>query len=99
MGGDFIRELNSSRGGQTEHACMPGCLIKCSNVYVNKDGREIVSPMEYETICLLGTNCGLDHPDDVAEMNEIANDLGVDSIELGATIAVLMDAGRVSLAI
>ena len=94
MGGDFIRELNSSRGGQTEHACMPGCLIKCSNVYVNKDGREIVSPMEYETICLLGTNCGLDHPDEVAEMNEIANDLGVDSIELGATIAVLMDAGK-----
>jgi aldehyde:ferredoxin oxidoreductase len=94
MGGDFIRELNSSRGGQTEHACMPGCLIKCSNVYVNQDGREIVSPMEYETICLLGTNCGLEHPDDVAEMNEIANDLGVDTIELGATIAVLMDAGR-----
>ena len=94
MGGDFIRELNSSRGGQTEHACMPGCLIKCSNVYVNKDGREIVSPMEYETICLLGTNCGLEHPDDVAEMNEIANDLGVDTIELGATIAVLMDAGK-----
>ena len=28
---------------------------------------------------------------DIARMNEIANDLGVDSIELGATIAVLMD--------
>ena len=94
MGGTFIRELNTSRGGQTEHACMPGCLIKCSNVYVDDTGREIVSPMEYETICLLGTNCGLENPDDVARMNEIANDLGVDSIELGATIAVLMDAGK-----
>ena len=89
MGGTYIRELNTNRGGQTEHACMPGCLIKCSNVYVDNTGREIVSPMEYETICLLGTNCGLEDPDDVARMNEIANDLGVDSIELGAPSSIL----------
>ena len=42
---------------------------------------EIVSPMEMKH-GLLGTNCGLEDPDDVARMNEIANDLGVDSIEL-----------------
>ncbi|MEP3630648.1 MAG: aldehyde ferredoxin oxidoreductase C-terminal domain-containing protein [Hyphomicrobiales bacterium] len=94
MGGDYIRELNSSRGGEISHACMPGCLIKCSNVYVDKDGRELVSPLEYETIGLLGTNCGLTEPDDVALLNETANDLGVDSIELGATIGVLMEAGE-----
>ena len=94
MGGDFIRELNSGRGGETSHACMPGCLIKCSNVYVDDSGRELVSPLEYETIGLLGTNCGLTEPDDVARLNETANDLGVDSIELGATIAVLMEAGE-----
>ena len=70
-----------------------GCLIKCSNVYVDDNGRELVSPLEYETIGLLGTNCGLTEPDDVARLNETANDLGVDSIELGATIAVLMEAG------
>lgn len=93
MGGDFIRELNGGRGGDTSHACMPGCLIKCSNVYVDDTGRELVSPLEYETIGLLGTNCGLDNPDDVARLNETANDLGVDSIELGATIGVLMEAG------
>ena len=94
MGGDFIRELNSGRGGETSHACMPGCLMKCSNVYVDDSGRELVSPLEYETIGLLGTNCGLTEPDDVARLNETANDLGVDSIELGATIAVLMEAGE-----
>jgi aldehyde:ferredoxin oxidoreductase len=53
-----------------------------------------VSPLEYETIGLLGTNCGLTEPDDVAKLNETANDLGVDSIELGATIGVLMEAGE-----
>jgi aldehyde:ferredoxin oxidoreductase len=57
-------------------------------------GRELVSPLEYETIGLLGTNCGLTEPDDVARLNETANDLGVDSIELGATIGVLMEAGQ-----
>lgn len=94
MGGDYIRELNQSRGGQISHACMPGCLIKCSNVYADETGRELVSPLEYETIGLLGTNCGLSEPDDVAKLNETANDLGVDSIELGATIGVLMEAGE-----
>ncbi len=94
MGGDYIRELNTARGGEISHACMPGCLIKCSNVYADKDGRELVSPLEYETIGLLGTNCGLTEPDDVALLNETANDLGVDSIELGATIGVLMEAGE-----
>ncbi len=94
MGGDYIRELYLDRGGEPSHACMPGCLIKCSNVYVDKQGREIVSPLEYETIGLLGTNCGLTDPDDLAYLNETANDLGIDTIEVGAMIAVLMDAGH-----
>ena len=93
MGGDYIRELNLSRGGTTAHACMPGCMIECSNVYADEDGTEIVSPVEYETIGLMGTNCGLSHPDDLARVNAVANDLGIDTIEAGAMIAVLMDAG------
>lgn len=93
MGGSYIRELNLARGGDTAHACMPGCMIKCSNVYVDADGKEITSPVEYETLGLMGTNCGLSDPDDLARLNNIANDLGVDSIETGATLAVLMDAG------
>src|SRR4030095_11392581 len=32
-------------------------------------------------------------PDELAQMNFLANDLGVDTIELGAMIAVLMEAG------
>jgi aldehyde:ferredoxin oxidoreductase len=93
LGGDFIRELNSSRGGHISHACMPGCMIECSNVYVDKDGKEIVSPLEYETLGLMGSNCGLADPDDVARVNAVANDLGIDSIEIGATLGVLMEAG------
>jgi aldehyde:ferredoxin oxidoreductase len=93
LGGDFIREQNMSRGGNPSHACMPGCQIECSNVYVDKDGKEIVSPLEYETLGLMGSNCGLADPDEVARVNAVANDLGVDSIETGAMLAVLMEAG------
>jgi aldehyde:ferredoxin oxidoreductase len=94
MGGDYIRDLNNSRGGEHTHACMPGCQIKCSNVYVDKDGKEVVSPLEYETLCLLGTNVGIVDPDDVARLNETVNDLGCDTIEVGATFGILMDIGQ-----
>ncbi|MCB0171928.1 MAG: aldehyde ferredoxin oxidoreductase [Anaerolineae bacterium] len=93
MGGDYITELNNERSGNHTHACMPGCVIQCSNVYVDSAGNEVVSPVEYETLGLLGTNCGLTDPDDLAALNYIANDLGVDTIETGATLAVLMEAG------
>ena len=93
LGGDYIRTLNMSRGGEPSHACMPGCQIECSNIYVDKNGAELVSPLEYESLGLLGSNCGLEDPDDVARLNGIANDLGVDTIEVGATMGVLMEAG------
>jgi aldehyde:ferredoxin oxidoreductase len=93
MGADHIGPLNTSRGGEQTHACMPGCVIQCSNVYHDAAGKEVVSPVEYETLGLLGSNCGLTDPDDLAQLNFIANDLGVDTIETGATLAVLMEAG------
>ncbi len=93
MGGEFIREQNMARGGETSHACMPGCMIECSNVYADSEGKELVSPVEYETIGLMGTNCGISDPDELARLNWHANDLGIDTIETGAMMGVLMDAG------
>ncbi len=93
MGGDYLRQQNIKRGGKTAHACMPGCIIECSNVYADAEGNEMVSPLEYETIGIMGTNCGLTDPDELARLNAIANDLGIDTIETGAMLAVLMEAG------
>lgn len=93
MGAEYIGPLNTSRGGEQTHACMPGCVIQCSNVYHDANGKEVVSPVEYETLGLLGTNCGIGDPDDLAQLNFVANDLGVDTIETGAMLAVLMEAG------
>lgn len=94
LGGTYIRERNLARGGKTAHDCMPGCMIQCSNVYFDDQGTEMVSPLEYETLGLMGSNCGLQDPDEVARLNAVANDLGIDSIELGATLGVLMEAGQ-----
>ena len=93
LGGDYIGELNTGRGGEQTHACMPGCAIQCSNVYHDANGKELVSPVEYETLGILGSNCGITDPDDLAQLNYIANDLGVDTIETGAMLGVLMEAG------
>ena len=94
LGGTYIRDLNVERGGEPTHACMPGCQIQCSNIYVDKDGNDLCSPVEYETLGLIGSNCGLEDPDDVARLNNTANDLGIDTIEVGAMLGVLMEAGE-----
>jgi hypothetical protein len=95
MGGEYISQLNTSRGGEHTHACMPGCVIQCSNVYHDANGKEVVSPVEYETLGLLGTNCGLSDPDDLARLNFFANDLGVDTIETGEHRSALAGAGGI----
>ena len=42
----------------------------------------------------MGTNCGIKEPDDLAHLNATANDLGIDTIETGALLAVLMEVGE-----
>lgn len=95
LGGEALRRLILERDGEgaTAHACMPGCVIRCSNKVPDPQGRVVVSPLEYETLGLLGSNLGFDDLDAVAQMNRWANDLGVDTIEFGAALGVAMDAG------
>src|SRR5258705_11851081 len=71
---------------------MTGCVIQSRKGYHDAAGKEVVLPVEYETLGLLGTNCGISDPDDLAQLNHVANDLGVDTIELGGMLAVLMEA-------
>jgi aldehyde:ferredoxin oxidoreductase len=95
LSGEHLRDLLLQRGGasQTTHACMAGCTIRCSNVFGGADGQAIVSPLEYETIGLLGANLGIADLDTVARLNWEVNDLGLDSIEIGAALGVAAEAG------
>ncbi len=95
ISGETMRQVILQRGGegQTTHACMPGCSIQCSNTFADADGKSLVSPLEYETIGLMGSNLGIGSLDDIARLNWQANDLGLDSIELGAALGVAAEAG------
>jgi aldehyde:ferredoxin oxidoreductase len=95
ISGESLREFTLTRGKPAEaaHACMAGCTIKCSNVFGGEDGKIIVSPLEYETIGLMGSNLDIDSLDSIGRMNWEVNDLGLDSIEIGAALGVAADAG------
>jgi aldehyde:ferredoxin oxidoreductase len=95
ISGEFLRLTILERGGEGEatHACMPGCVIRCSNKYANVDGKEVVGPLEYETIGLMGSNLGIGDLDAVARLNWEANDLGLDTIDTGAALGVAAEAG------
>jgi aldehyde:ferredoxin oxidoreductase len=95
LSGEHMREVIQERGGEgtPTHACMPGCAIRCSNNYAGADGRSLVTPLEYETIGLMGSNLGIADLDVIARMNWEVNDLGLDSIDLGAALGVAARAG------
>ena len=95
IGGESLYETITSRGGKHAHACMPGCVIRCSNKYVARDGSAVVGSLDYETLCLLGSNIGLADLDQVAQLNRLCNEFGVDTIEIGNAIGVLAEAGVV----
>jgi aldehyde:ferredoxin oxidoreductase len=93
-----MRDLLLERGGASNpvHACMKGCTIQCSNTFGGQDGKAIVSPLEYETIGLMGSNLGIGDLDAIARLNYIVNDLGMDTIEIGAALGVAAEAGLMS---
>jgi len=98
ISGERIAEVIQERcakglEGTTDHGCHPGCIIKCSSVYPDEEGNQIVSCLEYETAWALGANCGIDDLDYIAKMTYECNDVGLDTIESGNAIAVAMDGG------
>jgi aldehyde:ferredoxin oxidoreductase len=95
ISGEYMRDVILARGGDGEptHACMPGCTIRCSNNYPDESGKSIVSPLEYETIGLMGSNLGIADLDSIARLNWVVNDLGLDSIEIGAALGVATKGG------
>lgn len=95
LSGETMYDTIVKRGGEgkTGISCMPGCVIRCSNVYPDECGKKIVSTLQYETIALVGSNLGFSNLDSVAKLNKEINDLGLDTIEMGCVLGVAIDAG------
>ena len=93
ISGETMHDVISKRGGKTTHSGCTTCIIQCSNEYVDEKGKYITSGLEYETIWANGANCGIDDLDAIANIDRLCDDYGFDTIEMGCTIGVAMEAG------
>ncbi|MEE2672865.1 MAG: aldehyde ferredoxin oxidoreductase C-terminal domain-containing protein [Myxococcota bacterium] len=93
LDGSGIVESFEERGGRM-HNCMTGCVVQCTNKVHDTGGNYMTSALEFETLALLGSNCGIQTWDDVAQLDRLCDEVGLDTIETGAAIGVYMDAGR-----
>jgi aldehyde:ferredoxin oxidoreductase len=91
--GEKMRELILEREGKVGTRCMPGCVIACRNLFADESGQPVVGSIQYETIALVGSNLGLGSLDQVATLNYMCNDFGLDTIETGAALGVACEAG------
>ncbi len=96
ISGETMREVTLERGGNVKHGCHTGCVIQCSRYWVDKDGKYVTKGMEYENVWSLGADCGIDDLDVIGALDREISDLGLDTIEMGATLAVYMDSGKLA---
>jgi aldehyde:ferredoxin oxidoreductase len=97
ISGETQAETENARGGKgsATHGCHRGCVIRCSGTYYDKDGHYMTKQPEYETVWAHGGNCGIDDLDAIAMLDRLDDDFGLDTIEMGASIGVAMEAGVV----
>ena len=79
--------------GSRRRPC-PGCAIQCSHLAVVQEGQYrglTHDGPEFESITLLGSNCGIDDPAVVTTSEHLCDTYGLDSISTGSTIAFLME--------
>ncbi len=81
-------ELSVARE-RTRSSCA-ACTIGCEHLYGMKNGRGDVR-LEYENLFALGPLCGIDDPDAVLEACQRCDELGLDTISAGGTIAFAME--------
>ncbi len=96
VGGETLNEITVKRGGNPTHGCMTGCMIRCSGIYVDENGKYVSKWPEYETVWAWGPNCGIDDLDAIARIDYMCDDFGIDTIDAGCAMAVLMDSGFLS---
>jgi aldehyde:ferredoxin oxidoreductase len=93
ISGEAMAELIQERGGNPTHMGCTQCIIHCSNVFVDKEGKYVTSSLEYETIWATGGMTGITDLDTIARLDNLCDDIGVDTMSTGVAMAVAMDAG------
>lgn len=93
ISGEKMVENMEARGGIVSEGCHPGCVIKCSQVYNDKDGKQLTSGFEYETLWAFGAHTMVKDLDDIAMMDRLCDDYGIDTIDTGVALGVAMEGG------
>ncbi len=78
--------MQKARAGKK--ACL-SCGLGCGN-YTVKGSARVEGP-EYETLSIGGSNCGIADLEAVVKFNALCDDLGLDTISMGSTIAFAME--------
>lgn len=74
-----------------KHACA-ACTVGCEHHYRTRDdGVAVSGRLEYETLFALGSLCGVSDPNDVLRAAALCDELGMDAISAGGTIAWAME--------
>jgi aldehyde:ferredoxin oxidoreductase len=89
ISGDLMEKLKVDRRG------CPYCNMQCGNVVNDEIGEK--SELDYENVAMLGSNILLPDLKRVAEINKLADMMGVDTISLGSTIGFAMEASEKGL--
>src|SRR5205814_9967471 len=79
-----IRQTHSS----TRASCV-ACTIGCEHIYALGDEKGV--RLEYESLFALGPLCGVGDADAVLRASGLCDDLGIDTISAGGTIAFAME--------
>ncbi len=93
ISGETMHDTILQRDGKVKHNCHAGCVIQCSQVYNDADGKKLTAGFEYESIWAMGANCCVDNLDDIAVADRIMDDIGIDTIETSVAMGVAMEAG------
>jgi len=91
LSGERLAEIQEKRNGKATHSCMPGCVIRCSNIFHDEGGEFLTASLEFETITLLGSNLGIDNLDLIAEIDRFCDGFGIDTMDFGGALAVAME--------
>jgi aldehyde:ferredoxin oxidoreductase len=80
-------DLADARGVARESCA--SCSIGCEHIYKGAGGKKV--RVEYENVFALGPMCGVSDPDAVLEASSRCDELGLDTISAGGTIAWAME--------
>src|SRR5262249_28560113 len=87
---DAISPEDIRQTHQRTRASCVACTIGCEHIYHLGDNTAGVR-LEYESLFALGPLCGVGDPDAVLSASRLCDDLGIDTISAGGTIAFAME--------